>query len=193
MNLLRPCGLLLVATLARAEVPEPDGRPEATIQDLDVREGGETLEVSFRVDGAFGLDTRERIQSGMPVTFSHRVELLARRAVPIVPSRVLVLAVVDSTVRYDSLTRQYYLSRRIRRDLRGEDEPVVEETSMTTLLSSEAEAWLASVNDLALPAPPPAAREHKLRLKVRTILGRRYHLLIFPATDSVDAERVLGP
>lgn len=193
MNVFRLCGLVLAAALVETEVPEEGDRPKATIQDLEVHDRGETLEVSFRVDRAFGRDTRERIESGMPVTFSHRVELLVRWAVPVIPSRVLARAVVDSSVRYDSLTRQYYLSRQTTREVRGEDEPFVEETSMTTPAASDADAWLASVHDLVLPAPAPSARERKLRVRVRTVLGRRYHLLIFPATDSADAEQVLVP
>ena len=195
VNACRLCGLVLVGALAadKAESPVEREGTRAMIRDLEIRADIDTLRVSFRVDGAFGLEVRERMGSGLPVTFSHRVELLVRRAVPVIPSRVLARAIVDSTARYDSLTRQYYLSRRFSRELSGEVDSVVDETKTTTTLASEAEAWLAGVHDVALPAPPSSAKERKVRVRVRTVLGRRYHLLIFPANDSADAEQVLLP
>jgi len=197
VNALRLCGLTLASLLAARESVAPEGKegPRPTIEDLEVRESDDALRVSFGVEGAFAGEVQERMESGLTVTFSHRVELLARRALPIVPSRVLARAIVDSTARYDSLTRQYYLSRKTTRESSRAMESVEEETSLTTVSRSEAEAeaWLTTLQDLLLPAPPPSATGRRLRVRVRTILGRRYHLGIFPANDSVDAEHVLAP
>ncbi len=189
------CHLALASALvAGTGEPAPrGGPPEATIQDLEVRGGIHDLRVSFRLEGAFTQEALDRLHSGMAVTFSHRVELLARRAFPIVPSRVLGRTIVETTAKYDSLTRQYSLNRRTTQESPvGRDPTPVESVGATTTSETEMESWMASIRDVALPAPPPET-ERKLRVRVRTVLGRRYHLLIFPANDTVDAEHVLAP
>lgn len=193
MNASNVCCLALAGVLAAGEGGVAPREARASIQGLDVKTGDGTLTVSFRIEGAFTPDVLDRVRSGMAVTFSHRVELLARRTVPIVPSRLLGRTVVETTVKYDTLTRQYYLSRRTTKEGSDRDDATREEIEATTAAESEMQSWMTSVQDVALATPPPGAAGRKLRVKVRTVLGRRYRLLIFPANDTVDAEQTLAP
>lgn len=194
MNPVLTCSVLLMGMLARAGEDGPssaDVPSQARIKDLEVRTLHGELRVSFRVEGAFSQETLERLESGIPVTFRHRVEVLARRAFPLLPWRVLGRTTVEATAKYDSLTRQYSLLRRIRREVPEDPASAVEETTLTTALLSETESWMASVPDVPLPGVAPVMADQKLRVKVKTVLGRRYRFL-FPTSDSAAAERLLG-
>lgn len=182
--------------LAGALAAPHDGLSEelapARIENLEVRSDEDAIRVSFDLRDAFDEEVLDRIRSGLAVTFRHRVELLARRLIPVVPSKVLGRTVIETSARYDSLTRQYYLSRRTTCDPCGpSSEPVIDEASTVATDLTDAQAWMSSLRDVLLPAPP-ADNERKLRVRVRSVLGRRYRLLIFPTEDSADAEQVLA-
>jgi hypothetical protein len=186
------CLAFLAVLAGPADVASPEAPAPAAIENLEVRAAEDGLKVSFDLRGAFDEDVVDRIQSGLAVTFRHRVELLARRLVPVIPSRVLGRTVIETSARYDSLTRQYYLTRRTTRDPAGHGmEPAVEDESAVAASMQDTEAWMSSFREIPLPAPPPE-NERKLRVRVRCVLGRHYRLLIFPTDDAVDAEQVLA-
>lgn len=178
----------IVAGAGRAAEPADPSR--AAILDLEVARSDEEVRVSFRVEGAFPVEMLERIHSGIPVTFRHRVELVARRPFPLVPSKVLGSVLVETTAKYDSLTRQYYLSLRT---VRGEQEAeaAVEASSITSSLS-EMQSWMTILREVTLPSPPPQdLARGRLRVRVRAVLGRRFRFFIFPASYAASGERRL--
>src|SRR3989442_2275401 len=66
-------------TLARASGDEALPA-DAEIRGLQVENAPHDLFVSFSLSGAFTREIREQIESGLPVTFSHYVEIGNRRA-----------------------------------------------------------------------------------------------------------------
>lgn len=79
-----------------------------TLQVAPLPRDGQVL-VSFKLAHELTDDIRTKIHSGMLVSFIYKVDL--RRASPLWLDRTLASAVVKATVRYDNLTRRYYLSR----------------------------------------------------------------------------------
>lgn len=188
-------GLLAVVALsipvpARAEPAEPD----PAIRDLVVEPAASELRVSFRVEGALRVETLERLQSGMTVVFRHRIDVLTRRTVPLFPLRLNSRTIVETSVRYDSLVRQYLLERRtVRTEPEGVGGPLVEPETASTPSLSEAEAWMTTVSGVPVSALSDGDAARRPRVRVRTELGRRYRLLIFPFADAAEAEQALGP
>ena len=194
LRLRRAAGFAVAASLALGPHVRAENAVEPTVQIVAVRPEGPDLLVSFQIDGAFGADLIEQIESGMAVTFVHRVDLLAKRPVPLLPARLLARTVVETTARYDTLTRQYYLERRTLRaePKEASDRSAPPETSATPE-RSEMEAWMAKLTDTPITGPTVEEAQRKLRIRVRTEIGRRYRLLIFPFTNAAEAERLLRP
>ena len=142
------------------------------------------LVVSFRIAGAPLEEDLERLRSGLPVSYRHRVELVARRTMW--PAKVLSRGTVTSTAVYNSLVRRYSLERIVKIGGRsGPDELTQREETD----SAEAvRAWLTEVQALELPGPPDTVDPERLRVKVETAMSRRYVLLLFPSRISVSAE-----
>lgn len=176
----------LVPASAATDPPEP-GKP--AIEDLDVRPGDRAFHVSFRVTGAFPTDVVELIESGVSVSFRHRVDVVSRRGFPWIGSRSLARCEIVTTVSYDSLIRQYHLSRRI--EIEPDDGEPVGPVTRDTDSVDEVRAWMTELRDIRVPLPAsdgPAPR----KLKVQTHLGRRFVLLVFPASRGASAEYALG-
>jgi Domain of unknown function (DUF4390) len=170
---------MLAWSVASADGPQ--------IESLAARWDGTAALVTYRVTGGLTDDARERIQSGIPVRFRHRIELRSRRAMPIWPSRELGQTTVETQVDYDSLTQQYRLRRDIR--VRGAErpEPITEEA--VTDSAEEMEAWMTQLVDVRVP-PSSGNASGTLRVRVDVTLDRRWVLLVFPST--VDASATTG-
>ena len=98
--------LLLVAL-----VTPPAGQISASGQTLEVvplPKDGEVL-VSFKLEEAITDDSRAAIQSGLTIRFVYNVDL--RRSSAAWFDRTIASAVVTATVKYDTLTRIYHISR----------------------------------------------------------------------------------
>jgi hypothetical protein len=81
---------------------------EQTLKVAPLPRDGQVL-VSFKLDHELTDEIREKIHSGMLVSFIYKVDL--RRSHPIWVDRTLASAVVKATVRYDTLTRRYHVTR----------------------------------------------------------------------------------
>ena len=103
--------LCLLLALGAAHAAET-GLAAAEITDLDARVQDDELLVSFRLKDAFPDELNERLHAGIAVSFRHRVDMILRRPFFLVPNKLLGRTVVETTVEYDSLTRQYRLYRR---------------------------------------------------------------------------------
>jgi hypothetical protein len=166
-------------TAALAATPAIDG--------LLARWDGPRIRVSYRVLGGLTADGLERIHSGIPVRFRHRIELRAGRGL-LLPARELGRTVVETLVEYDSLTQQYRLRRESRLH-RGSAEPIVDET--VTDSRAVMEEWMSQLADV--PLEPVVQRSwDEARVRVDVTLDRRWVLLVFPSTvdasDAVDIE-----
>jgi hypothetical protein len=180
---------------ATALSPPADAASAARIAGLEVRRAGDRVFVSFGVDGAVTEDVVERIHSGIPVTFRHRVELLARRAVPLWPSRVLGRIRVEASVSYDALTRRYELRRQIEVKAGGATDEATGGTGgeVSTESLQDVRAWLTELRDLPGLVLPQGAESERLRVRVESVLGRRYVLYWIPTRVEAAAEQPLRP
>lgn len=66
------------------------------------------VNVSFRLLDGFNEDVKAAIHSGMNITFFYDIEL--RRSTTLWVDRTMASAVVSTSVRYDTLTRQYHMA-----------------------------------------------------------------------------------
>ncbi|MDH3628493.1 MAG: DUF4390 domain-containing protein [Acidobacteriota bacterium] len=164
--------------------------PSVTLTEARVDDRGAL--VSFEIHGGLPKELLERIESGTPVTFRHRLELFARRPFPI-PNRVLGRTTVDTRVEYDTLGKQYVLSRTIRlRARKKRAQPPTEEHEVTDSVERMVD-WMTRLDDLAIDDAGSDKFNDSRRVRVTTNLGRRYIMWIFPASLSVTAEQPLRP
>lgn len=161
-----------------------DGTGKPRIDELEIDRHGNTLRVSFVVSRGLSDDAIERIHSGVTVTYQHRIEVLARRVVPLWPARLVARLRVETEASYDAITRRYELTRRlwVGTEQRGVDHDSTESLEAVRTWMTE----LDELPELTLPDSP------RLKLRIESALGRRYVLLVFPARVLASAERKLS-
>jgi hypothetical protein len=152
--------------VAFADDEPPEG---AEILGLQVENQPHDLLVSFNLQGAFTGEVREQIDSGLPVTFNHYVEVMHRRAAWF--DGTLVRKVISTTVSYDTLTRQYRLTRSIN------DEAV--ETAVSDK-ADEMERFMTSVSRLRLCDPVDLRGDTPLYLRVKSRVQKRFVFFFIP-------------
>ena len=79
-----------------------------TLQVVPLIRDGEVL-ISFKLDEAMTEEIRAAIHSGLTIKLVYTVDL--RRTAAVWFDRTIATAVVTATVRYDTLTRRYHVSR----------------------------------------------------------------------------------
>lgn len=182
-----------LATPAGAE-PAPPAPSKPGVEALSARIEGERAWVTYEVARALDDEVEERIHSGIPVTFRHKVQVLSKRGVPLMPSKVIAQATIETRVEYDSLTRSYDLLRRIEHRIRQKKQgPLTEEQRRLTDSLEVVRAWMTRLDEIPVFDPARELRGRSLRVRVEVNLGRRYILFVFPGTRSVSAEIPLGP
>lgn len=168
--------------------------PQPSIEVLEARRDGETVVISYRVDALLPAEVLERIHSGIPLRFRHRIELLEKRPGLFSGDRVHARATVEARVAYDSLTQRYELSRSIAVSTRA-GESTAEPAEQSQVVDSEQEMrrFLSEVRELGLFDPPVAGEgTPRLTVRIEVVLGRRWILLVIPSTETVAAELELG-
>jgi Domain of unknown function (DUF4390) len=86
------------------------GQGTQTVQVAPLPRDGEVL-VSFKLDEPLTEEIRSAIQSGLTVKFVYKVQL--RRSSAGWFDRTIASAVVTASVKYDTLTRLYHISRAV--------------------------------------------------------------------------------
>jgi hypothetical protein len=192
-GLIRRAALVSVLFLALAPtIGVADSRAtEPSIELGEVRLDGPRLSVSFQVSSALTGETLERLQAGLTLTYRHRVQVTTRRWMPLWPARTLASLVIDTTARYDSLIRQFELTRAIR--VRGlEQQPALHEQSAHTESTDEMTRWMTQFHDL--PELVLAQRVRgPMRLRIESVLERRYAWLVIPTRVTASAQWPLDP
>lgn len=151
---------------SRGEEPPASG---AEIHGLQVENAPHDLFVSFSLGGAFTREIRDQIDSGLPVTFNHYVEVLNRR--PAWFDSTVVRKVISATVTFDTLTRQY----RLNRSVNGE----IMETVVTDK-EADMQRFMSSVDRLRLCDPLDLAGDRSLYLRVKSRVQKRFVLFFIP-------------
>ena len=129
------------------------------VQVVPLSRDGEVL-VSFQLAETLTDEIRTAIHSGMMVKFVYKVEL--RRSAPAWFDRTVASAEVTATVKYNTLTRRYQVSRMIDGRTEWADETESEDT-----------AWNKLTNDFARLAlfhgvPLEANGEYYVRVRAHT-------------------------
>ncbi len=189
---MRRIGLALLPLALLAAGPTgiaAAGLGDARIGDLEARIQDNEILVSFTLTNAIGDEVVERLHSGIPITFRHKVDLFVRRPFFMVPNKLLERTVVETAVEYDSLTRQYRLERRTDSKTEQADDALLDlEVRRSTESLQEAVDWLTVVRDVPLILRPGVPPSDRLRIRVNSNLGRKFVLLMFPSNYSVSAE-----
>lgn len=172
-----PALFLAVAAVTPAFSEDDD----VTLAGLRVDATAHDLQVSFTVEGAFTREIRERIDSGLPVTFRYDVEVNRRRALWF--DKTLVRKTVTTTVTYDTLSRQYTLARSVN-----------DEVAETSVAVTEAEMmrWMTQLERIRLADPSLLENEpvDLLYVRVKSLLQRRFILFFIPSSTGTGWERV---
>ena len=100
------CALLFVLTLPAVAAAQA----EQSLQITPLTRDGRVL-VTFMLSDAFNDDVRTAIHSGTPISFIYEVEL--KRASTMWLDRTMDTSVVTASVRFDNLTRRYFVTRLI--------------------------------------------------------------------------------
>ena len=191
---------LLAAAVAAAPGAAVRSRDaiQPSIEVLEARRAGQSVVVSYRIADLLPVEVLERIHSGIPLRFRHRVELLEKRPGLFVGDRVHARATLEARVAYDSLTQRYELTRSIAvRPTAGASSPSPspEPLEQRQVVESEQEMrrFLSEVRELGLFDPlADDAHATRLTLRIEVVLGRRWILLVIPSTETVTAELELG-
>jgi hypothetical protein len=162
-----PVRVLLALAMALAAVATPLA-DEQTIQVTPIARRDRLL-VSFRLSDAFTEDVRTAIHSGLTITFVYDVEL--RRSSTMWLDRTIAEATVMATVRYDNLTRRYYVTRR-------EDGRI--ERADTVDREDTARAWLTSFERLPLFDSTLLERNAEYYLRIRAHTMPRNASFVWP-------------
>jgi hypothetical protein len=178
--------LAMPSLAAAAEAQAVRARPGP----LELRRDGGRLLVSFRVLDGISAEDMERIHSGIAVTFRHRVEVLSHRTLPLLPDKVQARVLLESTASYDSLTKRYALHRRLESRQKGGAAEVLEQRQSTSA-EQEMRAWMTELADLPV-MELGRVEEQRLRVRVESIIDRRYLLFLIPWNVKVSAETPLG-
>ncbi|HXV77781.1 MAG TPA: DUF4390 domain-containing protein [Candidatus Polarisedimenticolaceae bacterium] len=177
--------LLLAVVLSPVRTAR-EAKPAIT--DLAAVRDGNRVRVSYRLVDCLEPETLERIASGIPIRFKHKVELVERRPGLFQGDRVHSRTLLETAVQYDSLTERYQLSRLTEpktRRVQADAEPVVERLSSDSM--EEMRAWLTVVDDAPLLAPDDAA-DVDYHLRVEVAIGRKWFLLVFPSSHTIHSE-----
>lgn len=192
--LAAPVGAAPVGTAPLAAAPSAEEALKPGIEGLTARIESDQARVSYELEGVMDAEVEERIQSGIPVTFRHKVQVLSKRGVPLMPSKVIAQTLIETRVEYDSLTRRYDLLRSIEHKVRQKRQgPLTDEQRRLTDSVEEMRDWMSRFDEIPVFDPARELRGRALRVRVEVNLGRRYILFVFPATRSVSAEIPLGP
>lgn len=185
--------LCLAALPVQIEADAPQ-KVKPRVDGLTALFDGERFLVSYRLEEAFTPEVEERVHSGIPVKFKHRLEIKLKRGFPAMTDKVLSRVVVESGVKYDTLTRRYELWRTIEQRPRKKGrEPASEEQRKATDSLEEMRAWMTTLSQVPLPDPAREQTDGRLRIRVVVTLGRSYFMWIFPTTDSISEEIPLEP
>ena len=154
---------------------------DTTITALSAAATEHDLYATFGVRNAFASDVKEKIASGMPVTFTYFLEVARRR--PLWFDKILIRKTVATTVTYDTLTHQYSLSKRVN-----------DEVTETSVAVDEAEMmrWMTTLERVRLADPTAleGADDGSLYIRVKSRLQKRFVLFFIPWEVETGWEKV---
>jgi hypothetical protein len=151
----RPLLLPIVLALAGSATALAAGQ---TIQVMPVAREGRVY-VSFRLSDGFTDEVADAIHSGLTLTFNYDVDL--KRSAAVWLDRTIASATVSASVKYDTLTRKYSVTRAYDGRIESAD---------TTENEDAVRGWLTNFDRLPLfsTAGLEVNAEYYLRVRART-------------------------
>jgi hypothetical protein len=186
--------LFLVLVVVLDVGAKPRDEPEPAIVDLASRRAGDRLLASYRLIGCLPEEVVERIHSGIPIRYRHKVEIVEKRPGLFARDRVHARTLVETRVEYDSLTHRYQLNRVLEvRSQQKRAAPPPSNDQMVTGSFDEMQAWLTRFSDVPLHDPARSIpTDVELYVRVEVSLGRHWFLFIIPTTEQISSELRLG-
>jgi hypothetical protein len=166
------------ADQAAPESPDAPPAKKPSLELLGLGKGGDALEISLRLDGAFDEKILAKLDSGLEITFRHQVEVRRQRTLWF--ARVLAHKKIVTSATLDTLTGNY----RLRRTVNG---GIVE--SLTTSDVEEMREFMTVLKEIRLELPEDATLDRRTEARARSHLETRFFLLIFPLAFDTDWER----
>lgn len=168
--------LFILLALLVSTLPAAAAATTQKVQVVPLSRDGEVL-VTFQLAESLTDDIRTAIHSGLTIRFEYTVDL--RRSASVWFDRTIASAKVTATVKYDTLTRRYQVSRMI--DGR---------TEWMDSTDSEDTAWKELTNDFARLAlfhgvPLESNAEYYVRVSAHTSPRNRAFLLPWTGDDAV--------
>jgi hypothetical protein len=171
------------------EEPEVEG---PAIEGLTITRDNGDVTVSFEVVRGFTEEDLNRVHSGISLEFNHRAEIMGKRILGMFNRKMLSRTVMITTVQYDTLTRRYDLTREVRGKSWPKDAELPDRVDEATTTSvDEMQAWMTAIDGLPLPDPPDVAE--RVKVKVRSELGKKFVMMVFPSNYTVYAETWVDP
>jgi hypothetical protein len=178
--------LLVAATPAVSDGPE---KVKPRIEDLSARLEQGSARVSYRLTGVLSTDLEEKIQSGIPIRFKHRIDLKVKRGFPLMFDRLVARTVVETRVQYDTLTQRYVLLRNVEQRWQEKSRrPPTDERRRVTDSVEEMRDWLVSVDEIPVGDPAVELDSEKLRVRAEVNLGRTYFMWVIPTSQTISEE-----
>lgn len=171
---------LLALLCATTLLPAREG-DDPRILDLQAVESDGSWTVSLQVENAFSEKVDDELRSGLPVTFRYIVEIYRKKGW--IRSRV-VTRELEVTADFDSLTRQYRLTREL-------DGDVV--ASSATEKEEEMRRWMTRVDGLDMGALPSDLPEGPLFVRAKCRLSSGFVVFFFPYSQETGWERIPLP
>ncbi|OLD63698.1 MAG: hypothetical protein AUI47_08425 [Acidobacteria bacterium 13_1_40CM_2_68_5] len=170
-------GLLTVCLFSGLSAAPALGSPAIT--HLTAERNGETYQAACRLEGALTPDVEEEISAGLPTSIEYRLNLYRRRTAFF--DQLVLKRRIECTARYDTLTKQYTLTRRLDgelQDTRVTDDAAVMRGFMTELHGVP----IVKADDLQ-----PGETYY---LKAKSNLGLVWRFYLIPWPMDTDWERV---
>ncbi|HEU4400672.1 MAG TPA: DUF4390 domain-containing protein [Candidatus Polarisedimenticolia bacterium] len=166
-------GVCLVAGLSSARAADP------ALVDLSIARQGETYVASCRLTGWPTSEVREEIAAGLETSVGYRLLVYERRSG--LPDLALARHRIRCTVRHDTLTRQYTLTRYL------DDEP--QETKVTTEAATMQE-FMTALRGIPLLPVTDLAAGHEYYLKAKSDIRWVWRFFLIPWPLDTAWERV---
>ena len=140
---------------------------------------GDTYQASCRLEGGLTPEVEEEIAAGLATTIEYRLHVYRRR--PAFFDQLVLKRRVECTVRYDTLTQQYTLTRRVDDDL--------QETRVTDDAGAMRE-FMTVLHGVPLIKSSVLKPEEQYYLKAKSNLGLVWRFYVIPWPMDTDWERV---
>jgi hypothetical protein len=150
---------------------------------LAAERDGDGYQASCRLEGALTPEVEEEIAAGLSTTIEYRLHVYKRR--PAFFDQAVLKRRIECTVRYDTLTQQYTLTRRVDGDL--------QETRVTDDAGAMRE-FMTALHGVALLKSEALQPGEEYYLKAKSSLGLVWRFYLIPWPMDTGWERVpIGP